>query len=65
VAELATPKTKRPRGLALCERTENKTRVMIRRRMPEGERFVALLRRLDCAIANAWDQETTIDEVNG
>jgi hypothetical protein len=38
---------------------------MIRRRMPEGERFVALLRRLDCAIANAWDQETTIDEVNG
>jgi len=44
---------------------ENKTRVMIRRRMPEGERFVALLRRLDCAIANAWDQETTIYEVNG
>jgi hypothetical protein len=44
---------------------ENKTRVMIRRRMPEGECSVALLRRLGCAIAKAWEQETTIDEVNG
>ena len=26
---------------------------------------VALLRRLDRAIAKAWQQETTIDEVNG
>jgi hypothetical protein len=31
----------------------------------EGESFVALLRRLDRAIAKAWEQETTIDEVNG
>lgn len=29
------------------------------------ESFVALLRRLDRAIAKAWEQETTIDEVNG
>ena len=37
--------------------------VMLVRR--EGESFVALLRRLDRSIAKAWEQETTIDEVNG
>ncbi len=32
----------------------------------EGESFVALLRRLDRSIARrAWEQEITIDEVNG
>jgi hypothetical protein len=37
--------------------------VMLVRR--EGESFVALLRRLDRLIAKAWEQEITIDEVNG
>ena len=40
--------------------------VMLVRR--EGESFVALLRRLDRldrSIAKAWEQEITIDEVNG
>jgi len=37
--------------------------VMLVRR--EGESFVALLRRLDRSIAKAWQQEITIDEVNG
>jgi len=31
----------------------------------EGESFVALLHRLDRSIAKAWEQEITIDEVNG
>ena len=31
----------------------------------EGESFVALLQRLDRSIAKAWEQEITIDEVNG
>ena len=31
----------------------------------EGESFVALLRRLDRSIAKAWEQEISIDEVNG
>lgn len=37
--------------------------VMLVRR--EGESFVALLRRLDRSIVKAWEQEITIDEVNG
>ncbi len=37
--------------------------VMLVRR--DGESFVALLRRLDRSIAKAWEQEITIDEVNG
>ena len=37
--------------------------VMLVRR--EGETFVALLRRLDHSIAKAWEQEITIDKVNG
>jgi hypothetical protein len=37
--------------------------VMLVRR--EGETFVALLHRLDRSIAKAWEQEITIDEVNG
>jgi hypothetical protein len=37
--------------------------VMLVRR--EGESVVALLRRLDRSIAKAWEQEITLDEVNG
>ena len=37
--------------------------VMLVRR--EGESFVALLKRLDRSIAKAWEQEISIDEVNG
>ena len=37
--------------------------VMLVRR--EGESFVALLKRLDRSIAKAWEQDITIDEVNG
>jgi hypothetical protein len=37
--------------------------VMLVRR--DGETFMALLRRLDRSIAKAWEQEITIDEVNG
>jgi len=37
--------------------------VMLVRR--EGERFVALLTRLDRSIGQAWDNEIIIDEVNG
>ncbi len=43
--------------------TSHNCPVMLVRR--EGESFVALLRRLDRSIGKAWDQETTIDEVNG
>ena len=37
--------------------------VMLVRR--EGETFMALLHRLDRSIAKAWEQEITIDDVNG
>lgn len=30
-----------------------------------GESFVALLRRLDRSIAKVWEQEFTMDELNG